>query len=240
MEGRIDSEQVGPGIAIVRFSGIVDTVSLAVTDPDPPPTSASPASTSASRRWVTSRPTRNVGEAFVREVDKQYLEDKPIWEHKAHLVRPALAAEDGPFMKFRQVGRAVLRRGHQRRPHGLPASVGPGQGRRGPREGHGQRQARRPERQAHAGGRWRRGRCGDRAIVGEVQHVEADEAVALAPPLLGDGGPGRHLLAVADEAPVLDRRGDVDPRGRAAVGRAWLFVPACARFPTRAGDASGR
>ena len=29
-------------------------------------------------------------------------EDKPIWEHKAHLVRPALAPEDGPFTKFRK------------------------------------------------------------------------------------------------------------------------------------------
>ena len=46
--------------------------------------------------------TRNVGQAFVREVDKQFLEDKPIWEHKAHLVRPALADNDGPFMKFRK------------------------------------------------------------------------------------------------------------------------------------------
>jgi nitrite reductase/ring-hydroxylating ferredoxin subunit len=101
MEGRIDSEQVGPGIAIVRFSGIVETLSLAVT-------------TSIRRDQCITRfnfrfktmgdetTTRNVGQAFVNEVDKQFLEDKPIWEHKAHLVRPALAAEDGPFMKFRK------------------------------------------------------------------------------------------------------------------------------------------
>jgi hypothetical protein len=30
------------------------------------------------------------------------MEDMPIWEHKAHLVRPALADTDGPFMKFRK------------------------------------------------------------------------------------------------------------------------------------------
>jgi hypothetical protein len=40
--------------------------------------------------------------AFANEVHKQVLEDKPIWEHKAHLVRPALADNDGPFMKFRK------------------------------------------------------------------------------------------------------------------------------------------
>jgi hypothetical protein len=38
----------------------------------------------------------------VAEVDKQVREDRPIWEHKAHLVRPALADNDGPFMKFRR------------------------------------------------------------------------------------------------------------------------------------------
>ena len=43
-----------------------------------------------------------VGEAFVSEIDKQVQEDKPIWENKAHLVRPALASTDGPFMKFRK------------------------------------------------------------------------------------------------------------------------------------------
>jgi hypothetical protein len=46
--------------------------------------------------------TANVGKAFCAEVEKQFLEDKPIWEHKAHLVRPALADTDGPIMKFRR------------------------------------------------------------------------------------------------------------------------------------------
>jgi hypothetical protein len=101
MEGRIDSEQVGPGIAIVRFSGIVDTVSLAVTTP----IRRDQCITRFNFRFRTmgdEQTTRNVGQAFVNEVDKQYLEDKPIWEHKAHLVRPALADNDGPFMKFRK------------------------------------------------------------------------------------------------------------------------------------------
>ncbi len=43
-----------------------------------------------------------MGEAFATEVDRQFVEDMPIWEHKAHLVRPALADNDGPFMKFRK------------------------------------------------------------------------------------------------------------------------------------------
>ncbi len=101
MEGRIDSEQVGPGVAIVRFGGIVDTVSLAATTP----ITANRCITRFNFRFKTmgdEETTQNVGGAFVREVNKQFLEDKPIWEHKAHLVRPALADNDGPFMKFRK------------------------------------------------------------------------------------------------------------------------------------------
>ncbi len=44
----------------------------------------------------------SVGQAFVDEIHKQVQEDKPIWENKAHLVRPALADTDGPVMKFRK------------------------------------------------------------------------------------------------------------------------------------------
>ena len=46
--------------------------------------------------------TSSVGKAFVKEVCKQFEEDRPIWEHKAHIVRPALADTDPPFMKFRK------------------------------------------------------------------------------------------------------------------------------------------
>lgn len=101
MEGRIDSKMVGPGVSVVEFSGIVDTLNLAVTTP----ISADRCVLRFNFRFKTmgdEETTRNVGNAFVREVDKQVLEDKPIWEHKAHLVRPALADNDGPFMKFRK------------------------------------------------------------------------------------------------------------------------------------------
>ena len=101
MEGRIDSRMVGPGMSIVEFSGIVDTLNLAVTTP----IEADKCIIRFNFRFKTmgdEQTTRNVGNAFVREVDKQVVEDKPIWEHKAHLVRPALADNDGPFMKFRK------------------------------------------------------------------------------------------------------------------------------------------
>ena len=65
MEGRIDSESIGPGIAIVRFAGIVDTMSLAVTTP----ITADQCITRFNFRFKTmgdEETTRNVGQAFVQ------------------------------------------------------------------------------------------------------------------------------------------------------------------------------
>jgi nitrite reductase/ring-hydroxylating ferredoxin subunit len=101
MEGRIDSKMVGPGLSIVEFSGIIDTLNLAVTTPISRDRCIIRFNF-AFKTMGDEATTRNVGNAFVREVDRQVVEDKPIWEHKAHLVRPALADGDGPFMKFRK------------------------------------------------------------------------------------------------------------------------------------------
>jgi nitrite reductase/ring-hydroxylating ferredoxin subunit len=101
MEGRIDTHQFGPGLSVINFTGIVDTINLACTTPIAPDRCI----VRFSFRFKTmgdERTTANVGRAFVAEVDKQMREDRPIWEHKAHLVRPALADNDGPFMKFRK------------------------------------------------------------------------------------------------------------------------------------------
>ena len=101
MEGRIDTTSYGPGMSMVSFAGIVDTLNLAVTTP----IAADKCIIRFNFRFKTmgdEKTTRGVGKAFVNEVHRQVLEDKPIWEHKAHLVRPALADTDGPFMKFRK------------------------------------------------------------------------------------------------------------------------------------------
>lgn len=101
MDARIDSEQFGPGISLVNFSGIVDTLNYACTTPVEPDRCVIRFNF-LFKTMGDEATTRSVGNAFVKEVDKQVREDKPIWEHKAHLVRPALADADGPFMKFRK------------------------------------------------------------------------------------------------------------------------------------------
>ncbi len=101
MEGHIDSHAWGPGLSLVNFNGIVDTLNLAVTTPIEADRCVVRFNF-AFKTMGDEATTRNVGRAFVAEVDKQVREDQPIWEHKAHLVRPALADNDGPFMKFRR------------------------------------------------------------------------------------------------------------------------------------------
>lgn len=101
VDGRIDTSADGPGVSIVRFSGIVDTLLV---------TAATPIDANSThtrfhyyvRNLGDDATNSTVGDAFAAEVDRQFAEDVPIWEHKAHLVRPALADNDGPFMKFRK------------------------------------------------------------------------------------------------------------------------------------------
>ena len=101
VDGRIDSTADGPGVSIVRFSGIIDTLLVTASTPiDEGQTET------RFHFYVRSLGddaiNSSVGDAFASEVDKQFSEDMPIWEHKAHLARPAMADNDGPFMKFRK------------------------------------------------------------------------------------------------------------------------------------------
>jgi phenylpropionate dioxygenase-like ring-hydroxylating dioxygenase large terminal subunit len=101
VDGRIDVDNIGPGFGVTRFSGIVDTFLVGAATP-----------VDANRCEVRfnfktknlgdAKTTSGVGKAFVKEVCKQFEEDRPIWEHKAHISRPALADTDPPFMKFRK------------------------------------------------------------------------------------------------------------------------------------------
>jgi len=101
VDGRIDATAEGPGVSIVRFSGIIDTILVTASTPI-----RSDQTQTRFHFYVRNlgdaATNSSVGKAFAAEVDKQFIEDMPIWEHKAHLVRPALADTDGPFMKFRK------------------------------------------------------------------------------------------------------------------------------------------
>ncbi|MCX7619560.1 MAG: Rieske 2Fe-2S domain-containing protein [Acidimicrobiales bacterium] len=101
VDGRIDVDNQGPGFGVTRFSGIVDTFLIGAATP----VDANRCEVRfnfKTKKLADAKATSTVGEAFVREVSKQFEEDRPIWENKAHLRRPALADTDPPFMKFRK------------------------------------------------------------------------------------------------------------------------------------------
>jgi hypothetical protein len=101
VDGRIDTDTSGPGFSVVRFSGIIDTLLLGCATPIETDR-CEMRFTFKVRRFADDRATRSVGEAAINEISRQLLEDKPIWEHKVYVERPALADTDGPFMQFRQ------------------------------------------------------------------------------------------------------------------------------------------
>lgn len=101
VDGQINAQQMGPGSSIVRFNGIIDTILVSASTP----IDAGQTETRFHfyvKNLGDAATNSSVGDAFATEVDRQFVEDIPVWEHKAHLVRPALADNDGPFMKFRK------------------------------------------------------------------------------------------------------------------------------------------
>ena len=102
VDGRIDADSYGPGFSVIHFSGIVDTVLMGCNVPVTKNSCEMRFSFCVKKLGDDDGFNTTVGDAFVAEIDRQVREDKPIWENKAYLPRPALADTDGPFTKFRK------------------------------------------------------------------------------------------------------------------------------------------
>jgi len=89
--GRIDVYNYGPGFSKVWFSGIVDAINIATTTPIDDETTQVRFNFIV-RKFDDAKLTSTVADAFVKEINKQVQEDQPIWEHKAFLPTPAVAA----------------------------------------------------------------------------------------------------------------------------------------------------
>ncbi len=101
LEGRIDTDAYGPGMALTWFTGLVDTALLGCTVPIDAEHSELRFNFVV-RKVGDEAATASVADAFVEEVSRLTVEDAHIWEHKAYVPRPALADNDGPIMKFRR------------------------------------------------------------------------------------------------------------------------------------------
>lgn len=101
VDGHINADSYGPGFSVIHFGGIVDTVLMGCNIPVDDQHCEMRFSFCV-RKLGDDGINSTVGDAFVAEIDRQVREDKPIWENKAFIPRPALADSDGPFTKFRR------------------------------------------------------------------------------------------------------------------------------------------
>jgi 3-ketosteroid 9alpha-monooxygenase subunit A len=103
-EGRIEIQAHGFGYGFTRFSGIADL--LVVTSGTPIDEERVHMRLQFSvRKLANSDATRGVGKAFIGEIERQFAQDIPIWEHKAHWERPLLCDGDGHIALLRRWAR---------------------------------------------------------------------------------------------------------------------------------------
>ena len=99
--GGIDTTDHGPGFQIVRVTGAVDTLMVNTSTPiDEETTDVSFAYSVSKKQGADS--ARGVGEAIIKDLEKQMAQDIVIWEHKKYYERPMLCDGDGQFGVYRR------------------------------------------------------------------------------------------------------------------------------------------
>jgi phenylpropionate dioxygenase-like ring-hydroxylating dioxygenase large terminal subunit len=102
--GRIEIEAHGMGFGFTRFRGIADLLVLTSGTPIDAETSHSRLQF-AVKKLPNSDATRGVGKAFIAEIERQFAQDIPIWENKAHLERPLLVEGEAAIALVRRWAR---------------------------------------------------------------------------------------------------------------------------------------
>ena len=101
IDGKISNRGVGPGQSSTLFQGICDTHLMGMTTPVDDETVHMRFAFNQ-KRVNGETPRGGVGAAVIKEVCKQFEEDKPIWENKIYRANPILCDGDGPIAKFRK------------------------------------------------------------------------------------------------------------------------------------------
>jgi hypothetical protein len=86
---------------VVRYKTLVEIVMLTTTAP-----AAKDVSVQHNHVWYRN-PARDpkidrIGQAFIKEVNRQFADDIPIWENKIYLEKPQLCDGDGPSARLRK------------------------------------------------------------------------------------------------------------------------------------------
>ena len=101
VEGRIDTDVWGPGVAATWFTGLVDTLLLGCATPIDEG-SCELRFSFLVRSTGDVDATNHLGRAFIEEIHERTVEDVELWENKAYVPTPALALGDGPIMQYRR------------------------------------------------------------------------------------------------------------------------------------------
>jgi nitrite reductase/ring-hydroxylating ferredoxin subunit len=101
VQGRIDTDVWGPGVAATWFTGLIDTLLLGCATP------TGDGSCDLRYSFVVrgagdAAATSRLGQGFIEEIHQRTVEDVEMWETKAYLPKPALAHGDGPIMQYRR------------------------------------------------------------------------------------------------------------------------------------------
>ncbi len=104
VDGRIEITSYGFGMGCTRFTGVIETLVLVTGAPIDGEWSETTLRFRV-RNLGSEDATRGVGRAFVAEIDRQFAQDIPIWENKAHWERPVLCDGDGPIALLRRWAR---------------------------------------------------------------------------------------------------------------------------------------
>ena len=99
--GTLSTDSCGFGFAVVRYTTLAEMCMVTTNCPI-----EADVSEQHNHIWYRN-PTRDpkvdrIGQAFVKEVNRQLTDDIPIWENKLYLDHPQLCDGDGPIARFRR------------------------------------------------------------------------------------------------------------------------------------------
>ena len=101
IEGFIENVSTGPGLSVIKFSGICDTLLLA--NLTPVHSEHARAMYSFIQKKVNGETiSGGIGDAIIANIRSQMEEDIIIWSRKRYYEKPLLCDGDGPFAKFRK------------------------------------------------------------------------------------------------------------------------------------------
>lgn len=99
-ESKLITIDHGPGMQLVRQTGLIDTLMINTSTPiDAEWTDVSFAYTVRTEGELRKE---HLAEKIVKDLKEQFEHDRPIWENKAHWTRPVLCDGDGPISTYRK------------------------------------------------------------------------------------------------------------------------------------------